>query len=104
LTANSSGRRRSPVIQGINTQDFAIQTGMGRIVDRSQEALGSVEGIDWIPSGIHPSEMFWWQLKYTDFDVLEMSLSSLSNHRLHPAARRRAQLHPSRIQHRDHVW
>jgi 4,5-dihydroxyphthalate decarboxylase len=36
------------------------------------------EGIDWIPSGIHPSEMFWRQLKYADFDVSEMSLSSLS--------------------------
>jgi 4,5-dihydroxyphthalate decarboxylase len=38
----------------------------------------SPEGIDWIPSGIHPSEMFWRQLKYADFDVSEMSLSSLS--------------------------
>jgi 4,5-dihydroxyphthalate decarboxylase len=36
------------------------------------------EGIDWVPSGIHPSEMFWRQLKYADFDVSEMSLSSLS--------------------------
>lgn len=38
----------------------------------------SPEGIDWIPSGVHPSEMFWRQLKYADFDVSEMSLSSLS--------------------------
>jgi 4,5-dihydroxyphthalate decarboxylase len=38
----------------------------------------SPEGIDWIPSGIHPSEMFWRQLKYADFDVSEMSLASLS--------------------------
>lgn len=38
----------------------------------------SPEGINWIPSGIHPSEMFWRQLKYADFDVSEMSLSSLS--------------------------
>jgi phenylpropionate dioxygenase-like ring-hydroxylating dioxygenase large terminal subunit len=30
-------------IQGINTQDFAIQTGMTAIVDRSQEALGSTD-------------------------------------------------------------
>jgi hypothetical protein len=30
-------------IEGINTQDFALQTGMGRIVDRSTEALGSTD-------------------------------------------------------------
>jgi phthalate 4,5-dioxygenase len=28
-------------IAGVNTQDYALQTGMGRIVDRSREALGS---------------------------------------------------------------
>lgn len=30
-------------IEGINTQDFAIQEGMGPIVDRSQEYLGSTD-------------------------------------------------------------
>jgi 4,5-dihydroxyphthalate decarboxylase len=35
------------------------------------------EGIDWTVSALHPSEMFWRQLKYGDFDVSEMSLSSL---------------------------
>lgn len=30
-------------IQGVNTQDFAIQSGMGPIVDRSREALGSTD-------------------------------------------------------------
>ncbi|WP_063784450.1 Rieske 2Fe-2S domain-containing protein [Streptomyces sp. SBT349] len=30
-------------IAGVNTQDYALQTGMGRIVDRSQEALGSTD-------------------------------------------------------------
>jgi 4,5-dihydroxyphthalate decarboxylase len=38
----------------------------------------SPEGINWIPSSVHPSEMFWRQLRYADFDVSEMSLSSLS--------------------------
>jgi 4,5-dihydroxyphthalate decarboxylase len=36
------------------------------------------EGIDWTVSAVHPSEMFWRQLKFADFDVSEMSLSSLS--------------------------
>lgn len=35
------------------------------------------EGISWACSAIHPSEMFWRQLHFGDFDVSEMSLSSL---------------------------
>jgi len=37
-----------------------------------------VEGIRLIPTTCHPSEMFWRQLRYGDFDVSEMSLSTLS--------------------------
>ncbi len=35
------------------------------------------DGIDLIPSFIHPSELFWRQLRFADFDVSEMSFSSL---------------------------
>jgi 4,5-dihydroxyphthalate decarboxylase len=35
------------------------------------------EGIDLIPSIVHPSELFWRQLRFADFDVSEMSFSSL---------------------------
>jgi 4,5-dihydroxyphthalate decarboxylase len=35
------------------------------------------EGIDWTVSAVHPSELFWRQLRFGDFDVSEMSLSSL---------------------------
>lgn len=35
------------------------------------------QGVRFIPTAIHPSEMFWRQLKYADFDVSEMSLSTL---------------------------
>jgi 4,5-dihydroxyphthalate decarboxylase len=34
-------------------------------------------GIRLIPTPVHPSEMFWRQLRYNDFDASEMSLSSL---------------------------
>ena len=34
------------------------------------------EGIDLVPSVVGPSELFWRQLKYADFDVAEMSFSS----------------------------
>lgn len=37
----------------------------------------SPEGIDWTVSYVHPSEMFWRQLEFGDFDVSEMSLSTL---------------------------
>ena len=37
----------------------------------------SPEGIDWTVSYVHPSEMFWRQLKFGDFDISEMSLATL---------------------------
>jgi 4,5-dihydroxyphthalate decarboxylase len=35
------------------------------------------DAIDLVPSIVHPSELFWRQLKFGDFDVSEMSFSSL---------------------------
>lgn len=40
--------------------------------------LVAPEGIDWTVSAVHPSEMFWRQLKYAEFDISEMSLSSMT--------------------------
>ncbi|MHA1107819.1 MAG: hypothetical protein ACTSQV_01745, partial [Alphaproteobacteria bacterium] len=37
----------------------------------------SPDGIDLIPSPVFPSELFWRQLRFADFDVSEMSFSSL---------------------------
>ena len=37
----------------------------------------SPEGVDWTVSYVHPSEMFWRQLKFGDFDISEMSLATL---------------------------
>jgi len=34
------------------------------------------DGIDLIPSHVHPSELFWRQLRFGDFDASEMSFSS----------------------------
>jgi len=35
------------------------------------------EGLALVPSAVHPSEMFWRQLRFGEFDVSEMSMSSL---------------------------
>ena len=37
----------------------------------------AVEGVDLIPTVLHPSELFWRQLRFAEFDVSEMSVSSL---------------------------
>ena len=47
---------------------------------RSRPILDSTvspDGIDLVLTPLHPSEMFWRQLKFGDFDVSEMSFSSL---------------------------
>jgi 4,5-dihydroxyphthalate decarboxylase len=36
------------------------------------------EGLRLVPTVVHPSEMFWRQLRYGDFDVSEMSMSTLT--------------------------
>ena len=35
------------------------------------------EGIELVATALHPSEIFWRQLKFAEFDVSEMSMSSL---------------------------
>jgi 4,5-dihydroxyphthalate decarboxylase len=35
------------------------------------------QGVRLVPTAVHPSEMFWRQLRFAEFDVSEMSMSSL---------------------------
>lgn len=41
------------------------------------DGIVTVDGIDFTASTLHPSELFWRQLKFAEFDVSEMSISSL---------------------------
>jgi 4,5-dihydroxyphthalate decarboxylase len=42
------------------------------------EGRVAAEGIRLVPTIVHPSEMFWRQLRFGDFDVSEMSMSTLT--------------------------
>jgi 4,5-dihydroxyphthalate decarboxylase len=42
------------------------------------EGRVAFEGLRLLPTVVHPSEMFWRQLRYGDFDVSEMSMSTLT--------------------------
>ncbi len=42
------------------------------------DGVVKAQGVDLFPTAVHPSEMFWRQLKFGDFDVSEMSMSSLT--------------------------
>ena len=49
--------------------------------DRTRPVLDGrvkAEGIDLMPTALFPSEMFWRQLKFAEFDISEMSVSSLT--------------------------
>jgi 4,5-dihydroxyphthalate decarboxylase len=41
------------------------------------DGMVTADGIDLVPSVVHPSELFWRQLRFADFDMSEMSFSSL---------------------------
>lgn len=41
------------------------------------DGLIAADGIRLLPTILHPSEMFWRQLKFAEFDISEMSLASL---------------------------
>jgi 4,5-dihydroxyphthalate decarboxylase len=36
-----------------------------------------IDGLHLLPTSVHPSEMFWRQLRYGDFDISEMSLATM---------------------------
>ena len=52
---------------------FAANPRTQAIID----GRATADGIDMIANIVHPSELFWRQLKFADWDVAEMSFSSL---------------------------
>src|SRR4051794_35153308 len=62
------GRRRLALSAALSDSERTRPLIDGRVLP---------EGVDLIPTVLHGSEMFWRQLRFGDFDVSEMSLSSL---------------------------
>src|SRR5205809_7588143 len=74
-------RERNPAPVAQNSRPMKLQLSLAIASNpRSWPILdGSVtpDGIALIPTILHPSELFWRQLRFADFDVSEMSFSSL---------------------------
>src|SRR3954451_10450988 len=45
-------------------------------VEPLMDGTVEAEGLEFIPTHSHPGETFWRQLKFQEFDIAEMSLSS----------------------------
>ncbi len=60
-----------------NALDLSIALSVNERTKPILDGRITTQGLRLIPTGVHPSEMFWRQLKYQDFDVSEMSMSSL---------------------------
>ena len=58
---------------------FAANPRTAPLIDGSV----TVDGVDLVISVLHPSEIFWRQLRFAEFDVSEMSMSSLMMAKAH---------------------
>jgi 4,5-dihydroxyphthalate decarboxylase len=65
-------------------------------VEPLMDGTVEVEGIEFVPTHSHPGETFWRQLKFEEFDIAEMSLSSYLIARSHGADMIALPVFPSR--------
>lgn len=61
----------------MNAVELALALNPGPMTRPLLDGEVGAEGVRWAATALHPSEMFWRQLRFGDFDVSEMSLSSL---------------------------
>jgi 4,5-dihydroxyphthalate decarboxylase len=57
--------------------ELSIALNPGPVTRPLLDGEVTAEGVRWATTAVHPSEMFWRQLRFGDFDISEMSLSSL---------------------------
>src|SRR5712671_2374007 len=87
-----TARRSSTGTRGSPARISASRRNKGRMSSRLQLSISfaanprtwplidgavTVDGVDLVITPSHPSEIFWRQLKFGDFDISEMSMSSL---------------------------
>src|SRR4029453_12251918 len=62
-------------------ENMDLQLSIGRAHNPRTRAIFErkvkPDGIELICTAVHPSELFWRQLRFGDFDISEMSLSAL---------------------------
>lgn len=56
---------------------LSFASGTSSRLEPVHDGAAVAEGVDFVSTHVHPSELFWRQLRFGDFDVSEMSLSSL---------------------------
>ncbi len=63
-----------------STPELTLSAGFGQTAYVPPILHGEVSppGVRLLPTAVHGSELFWRQLKFADFDVSEMSISSLT--------------------------
>ncbi|HYZ16087.1 MAG TPA: hypothetical protein VE591_06780 [Candidatus Acidoferrum sp.] len=59
------------------TLDLSAALSVNERTEPLLDGTVSPEAIRLVATGVHPSEMFWRQLKFAEFDVSEMSIASL---------------------------
>ncbi len=69
---------QSPVDPGRSVLELSVALSDNPRTRPVIEGRVPFEGLRLVPTTVHPSEMFWRQLRYGDFDVSEMSLSTLT--------------------------
>lgn len=57
--------------------DLSLAINPGPLTRPLLDGEITAEGVRWAATALHPSEMFWRQLRFGDFDISEMSLSAL---------------------------
>ena len=78
VSSDNGNFARVPIDPGRSVLELSVALSDNPRTRPVIEGRVPFEGLRLVPTIVHPSEMFWRQLRYGDFDVSEMSLSTLT--------------------------